>query len=165
MKQHLCLIPVTSGRSGHFRRCTAGMYVAATVVRQYSVRRSRLDFHQHMAQESRPMPTLALFLFGFARLLFSGHAAVAAENAALRLQLAAFQRQRRRPVLTSLRPTILGRTLPAVEALALSPDVRPSRHGRPLAARAISQIPGAFIEKEPASPRQTLDGRRHSTSH
>src|SRR5215831_7554490 len=47
------------------------------------------------------MPTLALFLFRFARLLFSGHAAVAAENAALRLQLAAFQRQRKRPVLTS----------------------------------------------------------------
>src|SRR5215471_13609887 len=55
-----------------------------------------------MVQESRPMPTLALFLFLFARLLFSGHAAVAAENAALRLQLAAFQRKRRRPVLTSL---------------------------------------------------------------
>src|SRR5215469_4157960 len=50
-----------------------------------------------MVQESGPMPTLALFLFRFARLLFSGHAAVAAENAALRLQLAAFQRQRRRP--------------------------------------------------------------------
>ena len=28
------------------------------------------------------MPTLALFLFRFVRLLFSGHAAVAAENAA-----------------------------------------------------------------------------------
>src|SRR5262244_3225676 len=55
-----------------------------------------------MVQESRPMPTLALLLFRFARLLFSGHAAVAAENAALRLQVAAFQRQRRRPVLTSL---------------------------------------------------------------
>jgi transposase InsO family protein len=48
------------------------------------------------------MPTLIVFLFRFARLLFSGHAAVAVENAALRLQLAAFQRQRRRPVLTSL---------------------------------------------------------------
>ena len=48
------------------------------------------------------MPSLALFLFRFARLLFSGHAAVAAENVALRLQLAAFQRQRKRPVLTSL---------------------------------------------------------------
>jgi putative transposase len=47
------------------------------------------------------MPTFVLFLFRFARLLFSGHAAVAVENAALRLQLAAFQRKRRRPVLTS----------------------------------------------------------------
>src|SRR5215469_13649116 len=55
-----------------------------------------------MVQESRPMPTLALLLFRFARLLFSGHAAVAAENAALRLQVAAFQRQRRRQVLISL---------------------------------------------------------------
>jgi hypothetical protein len=35
-------------------------------------------------------------------LLLSGHQSVAFENAALRLQLAAFQRKRRRPVLTSL---------------------------------------------------------------
>src|SRR5215472_14901872 len=48
------------------------------------------------------MPTFLLFLFRFGRLLFSGHAAVAVENTALRLQLVAFQRQRRRPVLTSL---------------------------------------------------------------
>lgn len=47
------------------------------------------------------MPTFVLLLFRFARLLFSGHTAVAAENAALRLQLAAFQRKRKRPVLTS----------------------------------------------------------------
>lgn len=47
------------------------------------------------------MPTLVLFLFRFARLLFSGQAAVAVENAALRLQLDAFQRKRKRPVLTS----------------------------------------------------------------
>jgi len=46
------------------------------------------------------MPTFILFLFRFARLLFSGHAAFAVENAALRLQLAAFQRKRKRPVLT-----------------------------------------------------------------
>ena len=46
------------------------------------------------------MPTFLLFLFRFARLLFSGHAALALENAALRLQLAAFQRKRKRPVLT-----------------------------------------------------------------
>jgi hypothetical protein len=37
------------------------------------------------------MPTFILFLFRFARLLFSGHAAVAVENAAPRLQIAAFQ--------------------------------------------------------------------------
>ena len=47
------------------------------------------------------MPTLVLFLFRFARLLFSGHAALAVENAALRLQLDAFRRKRKRPVLTS----------------------------------------------------------------
>jgi hypothetical protein len=48
------------------------------------------------------MPTFALCLFRFARLLFSGHAAVGVENTALRLQLAAFQLKRKRPVLTSL---------------------------------------------------------------
>ena len=47
------------------------------------------------------MLTLVLFLFRFARLLFSGHAALAVENAALRLQLDAFRRKRQRPVLTS----------------------------------------------------------------
>ena len=44
------------------------------------------------------MPALVLFLSRFAQLLFSGHAAVAVENAALRLQLAAFQRERKLPV-------------------------------------------------------------------
>jgi hypothetical protein len=48
------------------------------------------------------MPTLVLFLFRFARLVFSGHAALAVENAALRLQLDAFRRKRKRPVLTSV---------------------------------------------------------------
>ena len=43
---------------------------------------------------------LFLSFFRFVRLLMSGHQAVALENAALRLQLAAFQRKRRRPVLT-----------------------------------------------------------------
>jgi putative transposase len=37
----------------------------------------------------------------FVRLLLSGHQAVAIENAALRLQLAAFRRKRKRPVLAS----------------------------------------------------------------
>jgi hypothetical protein len=35
-------------------------------------------------------------------LLFSGHQAVAIENAALRMQIAAFQRKRNRPLLTTL---------------------------------------------------------------
>ena len=47
------------------------------------------------------MPALLLSLVRFVRLLLSGHQAVAIENAALRLQLAAFQRKRRRPVLAS----------------------------------------------------------------
>jgi hypothetical protein len=48
------------------------------------------------------MATFFLFLSRFFRLLMSGHQAVALENAALRLQLAAFQRKRKRPVLTTL---------------------------------------------------------------
>jgi hypothetical protein len=47
------------------------------------------------------MPILVLSLFRFVRLLLSGHVAVAMENAALRLQLVAFQRKRKRPTLTS----------------------------------------------------------------
>jgi putative transposase len=48
------------------------------------------------------MPALLLSVIRFVRLLLSGHPAVAIENAALRLQLAAFRRKRKRPVLTSL---------------------------------------------------------------
>src|SRR5215467_10491065 len=47
------------------------------------------------------MPALFLSIFRFVRLLLSGHQALAIENAALRLQLAAFQRKRKRPVLTT----------------------------------------------------------------
>src|SRR6516165_422766 len=47
------------------------------------------------------MPALLLSIFRFVRLLLSGHQALAIENAALRLQLAAFQRKRKRPVLTA----------------------------------------------------------------
>jgi putative transposase len=48
------------------------------------------------------MAALLLSLIRFLRLLLSGHQAVALENAALRLQLAAFQRKRRRPILTTI---------------------------------------------------------------
>ena len=45
---------------------------------------------------------LFLFTFRFLRLLLSGHQAIAIENAALRMQIAAFQRKRKRPLLTTL---------------------------------------------------------------
>src|SRR5262245_7625800 len=48
------------------------------------------------------MPAFLLSVFRLVRLLMSGHGAIALENAALRLQLAAFRRQRKRPVLTLL---------------------------------------------------------------
>ena len=48
------------------------------------------------------MAAFFLSIFRFLRLLLSGHQAIAIENTALRLQLAAFQRKRRRPVLTTL---------------------------------------------------------------
>src|SRR5262245_18844498 len=47
------------------------------------------------------MPVLLLSVIRFVRLLLSRHQAIAIENAALRLQLAAFRRKRKRPVLTS----------------------------------------------------------------
>jgi len=50
----------------------------------------------------REMPLLFLFVFRFVRLLLSGHQAIAIENAALRMQIAAFQRKRKRPLLTTL---------------------------------------------------------------
>jgi transposase InsO family protein len=46
------------------------------------------------------MLVIILYLFRFVRLLGSGHQAVAVENLALRRQLAAYKRKRRRPVLT-----------------------------------------------------------------
>src|SRR5437764_3503860 len=46
------------------------------------------------------MLAMILSLFRFVRLLCSGHQSIVIENAALRLQLRAFQRTRRRPVLT-----------------------------------------------------------------
>src|SRR5215470_8336294 len=44
------------------------------------------------------------------------------------------------------RPTALGRTLAAVEALALSPHIRSSRHGRSLAAGAVSPVLGNGLD-------------------
>jgi|SRR5579872_1088546 len=46
------------------------------------------------------MPVIILCVFRFVRLLGSGRQAIAVENLALRRQLAAFKRKRKRPVLT-----------------------------------------------------------------
>ena len=46
------------------------------------------------------MLAIILYMFRLVRLLGSGHQAVAVENLALRLQLAAYKRKRKRPVLT-----------------------------------------------------------------
>ena len=50
----------------------------------------------------KEMPMVFLFAFRFVRLLLSGHQAIAIENAALRMQIAAFQRKRERPLLTTV---------------------------------------------------------------
>jgi putative transposase len=47
------------------------------------------------------MPAVFLSIFRFVQLLMRGHQAVAIENAALRLQLAACRRKRKRPMLTT----------------------------------------------------------------
>src|SRR3954454_23679348 len=47
------------------------------------------------------MPAFLLLVFRFLRLLLSGQHAVAIENAALRMQIAAFQRKKKRPLLTT----------------------------------------------------------------
>ena len=47
------------------------------------------------------MPVFLLLVFRFLRLLLSGHQAVAIENTALRMQIAAFQRKKKRPLLTT----------------------------------------------------------------
>ena len=52
-------------------------------------------------EQSGHMPAFFLSILRFVRLLMSGHQAVAIENAALRLQLAAFRRKRKRPLLTT----------------------------------------------------------------
>jgi hypothetical protein len=47
------------------------------------------------------MPVLFLSVFRFVRLFLSGHQAIAIENAALRMQIGAFQRKPKRPLLTT----------------------------------------------------------------
>ena len=73
-----------------------------TVLRHYSVRQQEVDLGRVENEQSGHMLGFFLSVFRLVRLLMSGHGAVALENAALRLQLAAFQRKRKRPMLTSI---------------------------------------------------------------
>src|SRR6476660_8935353 len=50
----------------------------------------------------RDMTVIFLSLFRFVRLLLGGHQAIVIENVTPRMQLAAFQRKRKRPLLTTL---------------------------------------------------------------
>jgi hypothetical protein len=54
----------------------------------------------------------------------------------------------------------MGRGFSALEKLAHSADVRPSRHRRPLATRPVSQVLGKTVKREEAPSRQTHDSRR-----
>jgi hypothetical protein len=96
------------------------------------------------------MPELLLSIFRFVRLLLSGHQAVAIENAALRLQLAAFRRRRKRPVLTVL-DTVFWTTLRSLwpgwcgTLLHVQPDTVVS-----LATRALSPVLGAAVNGTPS---------------
>src|SRR3954465_15456064 len=92
------------------------------------------------------MPLLLLFVFRFVRLLLSGHQAVALENAALRMQIAAFQRKRKRPLLTTL-DRIFWVALRSVWSDWRHPLLYcPGRHRRPLAARTVPQILGQVVQ-------------------
>ena len=54
-----------------------------------------------MEEKIGDMAGVFLLVFRFLRLLLSGHQAVAIENAALQMQITAFQRKRKRPLLTT----------------------------------------------------------------
>jgi hypothetical protein len=82
---------------------------------------------------------LLLFVLRFVRLLFSGHQAVAVENAALRMQIAAFQRKRKRPLLTTV-DRVFWVTLRSVWSDWRHPLLYIQGHRRPLAARTVPQI-------------------------
>src|SRR5207237_32188 len=92
------------------------------------------------------MPVLLLFVFRFVRLLLSGHRAVAIENAALRMQIAAFQRKRKRPTADDLGPDVLDYPPESVGRLAQAVALRPARHGCAVAARAVPEILGSAFQ-------------------
>ena len=101
------------------------------------------------------MPILVLSLFRFVRLLLSGHVGVAMENAALRVQLAAFQRKRQRPVLIAFdRLFWVGLSLFWNGWRAALRYVQPDTVVR-WAAGALSQVLGTPVQGGPTTTWQT----------
>ena len=109
------------------------------------------------------MVAIILCLFRFIRLLGSGHQGVAVENLALRLQLAAFRRKRKRPILTQLDRLFLGSIVPGLERLARHARIRSAGHSSPVAARAIPKILGAAVSAQAWSEREVDHRDRDST--
>src|SRR5215472_10587379 len=98
------------------------------------------------------MPEFLLSVIRFIRLLLSGHQAIAIENAVLRLQLFAFQRKRKRPVLTTfdrVSGKAMARTGPGFAVpvhLHLIGPIRPTRgHIRISPSRGLYQMPSLCI--------------------
>ena len=80
------------------------------------------------------MAALVLLLFRLLRLLGSGHEAIAVENAALRLQLMAYQRKRARPKLTASLLVCVVQSVASVENRSVCSA---AGHGRAVATRAL----------------------------
>jgi hypothetical protein len=92
------------------------------------------------------MLAIILYVFRFVRLLGSSHQAVAVENLALRLQLAAYKRKRKTACSNAMGSTVLGRSVPGLEPLAAGAGFRSARYGGSLATGTFSQILGPTIE-------------------
>src|SRR5215470_2742725 len=108
------------------------------------------------------MVAIILCLFRFIRLLGSGHQGVAVENLALRLQLAAFRRKRKRDA-HAIGSAVLGSIVPGLERLARRARIRSAGHSSPVAARAIPKILGAAVSAQAWSEREVDHRDRDST--
>src|SRR5215813_15298441 len=110
------------------------------------------------------MTVLLLSVLRFVRLLLSGHQAVAIENAALRLQLAAFRRKRKRPVLTSF-DRLFWVGLSGVWPNWRSPLLYVQADTVVRWQRERFASSGHAVQVEPPAQRQTRDCRRDSPTH
>jgi len=92
----------------------------------------------------REMPVLFLFVFSIRPLAVSGHQAIAIESTALRIQVAAFLRKRKRPLLTTL-DRLFGISLRSVWSDWRRPLLYVQPDCRSLAARTLPQILGQAL--------------------